>query len=218
MKCSECHVDIPPAWKHAYEQNYCPSCGGNIFNEPTQELMRELKDAMEQMPNDPQGLAGWLLSNYRMEKVGDGEPTGFYGPKPKNEPPADKSDLKIAQNRLQQFFKNAGIKNPTQNRMADLVKQISGEVEEEGDEESIMDNEEYIEEANDPEFTQAVLQGMVPAQNLTPAERARFMQQMASEAKDEFSEKIHPALDEDRKARLQKQKELNAGGVGLIKR
>lgn len=69
-----CGADIPPAWVMAIQSNTCPGCGGEIMSGPTQELLKELTEAMERMPNDPQGVAGWLLSNYRFQKMGSGEP------------------------------------------------------------------------------------------------------------------------------------------------
>jgi hypothetical protein len=63
--------------------NVCPACGNEIVTQPVREFMNELKEALAKMPNDPEGLAGWLLSNYRMEKIGSGEPTEFYRGKPK---------------------------------------------------------------------------------------------------------------------------------------
>ena len=40
--------------------------------------MDELKAAMLEMPNDPEGLAGWLLSNYDLHPKGTVEPTQFH--------------------------------------------------------------------------------------------------------------------------------------------
>ena len=39
------------------------------MNEATIELLSEVKEALKKMPNDPEGLAGWLLSNYEMRKI-----------------------------------------------------------------------------------------------------------------------------------------------------
>jgi hypothetical protein len=223
MNCSECNVDIPPAWKHSYESNHCPSCGGKIFDDKSVDLMKELKNAMENMPNDPQGLAGWLLSNYRMEKVGDGEPTGFYGNKPQAGAKGAEgtTSLKVAPNRLQQFFKNAGVKQEPA-RMANLAKQINSaglDDDEESKNESEEEVEDFVEEANDPEFTQQVLTGMTPGASgrFTATERKALMQKMASGS--DGIDDLHPALQDDRRERLRKQQELTHGGaVGKITR
>ena len=74
MRCMNCGADIPPAYIHAISKNECPGCSGPIMNEASKELLNELADALTRMPNDPQGVAGWLLSNYRFQKVGSGEP------------------------------------------------------------------------------------------------------------------------------------------------
>jgi DNA-directed RNA polymerase subunit RPC12/RpoP len=225
MKCSECDVDIPPAWKHSYESNHCPSCGGRIFDDNSVSLMKELKAAMENMPNDPQGLAGWLLSNYRMQKVGDGEPTGFYGAKPQMAAGVPKEDgqLKVAPNRLHQFLKNAGVKPQEPERMAHLAKQINNAGLDDGvdygiDEQSeeIEDDGDFVEEANDPEFTKQVLTGMTPGSGrFTATERKALMQKMATVV--DGAE--HPVLQDERRERLRKQQELAQGGaIGKITR
>lgn len=224
MKCSECSVEIPPAWKHAYQQNYCPSCGGSIFNEEIVELMNGLKSALEQMPNDPQGIAGWLLSNYKMEKVGDGEPTGFFGPKEKEE--AKEGEVKVAQSKLERFLKNAGVdtSKKSKNRMAVLAQQISNidEEEEEVEYNDPYENEnenEFIEEETDPEFTKAVLNGMSPT-SAKPKLSIRELQQIQELSSVNLSQNDLPKdLHEDRMLRLMKQKELNQSGqVGKIRR
>jgi hypothetical protein len=190
--------------------------------------MKELKEAMEKMPNDPQGLAGWLLSNYRMQKVGDGEPTGFYGNKPQAAVKgADGQSLKVAPNRLQQFLKNAGVKQTEPARMANLAKQINNAGLDDGvdygleENESTEEVEDFVEEANDPEFTQQVLTGMTPggaSGRFTATERKALMQKMAAAGSDGIDD-LHPALQDDRRERLRKQQELTHGGaVGKITR
>lgn len=69
-----CGANIPPEWVNALKSNCCPGCGGEIMNTSTKDLLQELADAMTRMPNDPQGVAGWLLSNYRFQKMGSAEP------------------------------------------------------------------------------------------------------------------------------------------------
>lgn len=74
MRCMSCGADIPPVWVKALELNRCPGCDGEIMNESTKDLLKELADALTRMPNDPQGIAGWLMSNYRFQKMGEGKP------------------------------------------------------------------------------------------------------------------------------------------------
>lgn len=79
MRCMSCGADIPPEFVHSLEINQCAGCGGPIYNEDTKNLLAELTEAMQKMPNDPQGVAGWLLSNYRFQKMGEGKPVDkFY--------------------------------------------------------------------------------------------------------------------------------------------
>lgn len=79
MRCMSCGADIPPEFVHSLEINQCAGCGGPIYNEDTKNLLTELTEAMQKMPNDPQGVAGWLLSNYRFQKMGEGKPVDkFY--------------------------------------------------------------------------------------------------------------------------------------------
>jgi hypothetical protein len=74
MKCMSCGANIPPEWVNAIKSNVCPGCGGDIMNSDTKGLLDELSEAMAKMPNDPNGVAGWLLSNYRFQKIGDASP------------------------------------------------------------------------------------------------------------------------------------------------
>lgn len=92
-----CSADIPPEWVNAIQSNTCPGCGGSIMNEPTQDLLKELTEAIKRMPNDPQGIAGWLMSNYRFQKMGEGKPVEkFHRKGGAGGGDYDESTLKIA--------------------------------------------------------------------------------------------------------------------------
>ena len=65
------------------------------MGEATQGLLKELADAMTRMPNDPQGVAGWLLSNYRFQKMGTGEPVEKFHRKGGGPGAIDESQLKV---------------------------------------------------------------------------------------------------------------------------
>lgn len=73
MICKSCNADIPPQWVGAIKKNECPGCLGEIMDSSNKNLMDELADAMEKMPNNPQGIVGWLLTNYEFRKIGSGE-------------------------------------------------------------------------------------------------------------------------------------------------
>jgi hypothetical protein len=108
MRCVNCGAEIPPQWVNALQSNVCPGCGGSIMDESSKELLDEISSAMERMPNDPQGLAGWLLSNYELFKIGDGQPIGEFHRKKQ---PEDYSNLKIAGDPQTKFFERAGVPN-----------------------------------------------------------------------------------------------------------
>lgn len=95
MKCMSCAAEIPPEWVAAIKNNHCPGCDGEIMNEASQELLAELATAMERMPNNPQGLAGWLLSNYKLMKIGSAQPTEKFHSK-HNGQPNNYGEIKIA--------------------------------------------------------------------------------------------------------------------------
>jgi hypothetical protein len=91
-----CGANIPPEWVNAIQRNECPGCGGEIMSGPTQELLKDLTEALERMPNDPQGVAGWLLSNYRFQKMGSGEPVEKFHRKGGGAPGGiDENNLKV---------------------------------------------------------------------------------------------------------------------------
>lgn len=53
------------------------------MNEAAKDLMAGLADALENMPNNPQGIAGWILSNFDIRKIGDAAPVErFHGDAP----------------------------------------------------------------------------------------------------------------------------------------
>ncbi len=74
MRCISCGEDIPPKWVAVIERNVCPSCDGPIMTSDAIQLKTELAEALAKMPNDPQGVTGWLLSNYKVQKIGSAEP------------------------------------------------------------------------------------------------------------------------------------------------
>ena len=135
-----CSVEIPPNFKSAIQNNLCPSCNGPIMSDPALELLDEIKEAFQKMPNDPEGLAGWLLSNYEMRKIGSAEPVQFFNPRQmqqgylpqqmNNNPGfGNKEDQlrnrpMVAPNKLQQFYQNAGVKSKDQYSV--IAQQIQG--------------------------------------------------------------------------------------------
>lgn len=84
ITCQKCLVPVDPRFVSAIRDNKCPACSGEIMSEESKNLYSELSEMMKKMPNDPDGLAGWLLSNYYLEKIDpekEVEPAKFYYPK-----------------------------------------------------------------------------------------------------------------------------------------
>lgn len=221
MLCDSCGVDIPPAWIKVIASNVCVECSGPIMSDGTIELMNGLKEALEKMPNDPQGIAGWLLSNYQMRKVGNGEPTEFIGVKPKHgSGPVNEQGLKIAGTPLERFKKLAGVKVEAPEKYKSLISEInSGVLDGESEEFENQNNEELLPnmDSSEIEYTKQALKSM-----MSPAGAKNHMRKQAKEVEPEFDEDLtglHPGLHEDRLARIEKQKDLVYGGsVGKIKR
>jgi hypothetical protein len=106
---------------------------------PVKELLDELTAAMERMPNDPQGVAGWLMSNYRLQKIGDGSPTEhFHRQGGRGGGDIDTSNLKIADNPVDQFLNRTDYSNRVKdtqtkigqmknNKLAKLAQSIQDE-------------------------------------------------------------------------------------------
>lgn len=218
MKCDSCEVDIPPAWSRVIASNNCPNCEGPIMSDGTIELMTGIKNALEQMPNDPQGIAGWLLSNYRMQKVGTGEPTGFIGVKSKGSSQVGPDGVKIAGSPLERFQKLAGVKVEAPEKYKALISEINGGVldgdQDEPQYQQREESEDYLPEADDPEYTKKALRAM---------NGGNFANKQVkignSDVNDEADlSSLHPSLHNDRLIRLAKQRDLDMGGVGIIKR
>jgi len=220
MKCQSCDAVNPPEFVWSIKNNICAGCGSALFSAAAKELLDELIMAMEKMPKNPQGVAGWLLSNYEFRKIGDAKPVEKFHQKiEKNSKESQEQQLKIAPNKLQQFLKSAGVKDERRQQLAQLAKEIKensdpgadyGEVKEE------QQQSEELEEAKFPEFTKSVLSAMSPGKktNMKPADKADLLQSINEE---DFSK--HPALQEQRMERLRKQNELQAGGkIGKISR
>lgn len=113
MKCRSCDCEIPPAFVTAIANNSCPGCGSEIMSEGDKSLMDGLADALQRMPNDPQGIASWLLSNYRVIPLsaGKAEPVErFYRPIEKGQQTEQTGELKQADNLYNKFLKRTDFK------------------------------------------------------------------------------------------------------------
>lgn len=157
MQCMSCNTDIPASWVSCIQRNSCPACGKEIMNDKAKELLDEIREAINDMPNDPEGLAGWLLSNYKLIKVGDGEPVNFYGRAPAAiQHSSDGQPIRVnPNNKVQKFLKNTGLANQINATAAavagskkpsvrDLVNRMHNDIE--AEESALMNEyEEYDE-------------------------------------------------------------------------
>jgi hypothetical protein len=189
MKCCNCQTEIPPSFKRSLIINECPACGDKIMNDSMQELLSELKEALARMPNDPEGLAGWLLSNYQLTKIGTGEPVQeFYGQKKIS----SQDVVKPSSNRVQEFFKNAGIKKPEKDYKSIVDEIKTGKFE--------LDDESVEISEDDTESVEVDV--------------------LKKDAVDlSKNDVLSPKLQADRFSRLEKQQAISFGEtVGKIKR
>jgi len=124
MRCMSCGANIPPEWVMAIQSNQCPGCGNEIMDEKTQELLKELSEAMDKMPNDPQGVAGWLISNYRFMKMGSGEPVEKFHRKGSGAGDVDTGNLKVDPS-FDKFMKNSDGAQIA-SRSAELAERFKG--------------------------------------------------------------------------------------------
>lgn len=156
MRCMSCGADIPPAFVYCLESNICGGCGGPIMDEKTKEFMNELADALQKMPNDPNGLAGWLLSNYRFQKMGDAKPVEKFHRKGNN------IESSLPENAVNKDVRNLINKN---NLLSSKYSKLANEIN--SLEDPYEDNE--VEISNDEENKQAYLelknQGLDPFGN-----------------------------------------------------
>jgi hypothetical protein len=124
----------------------------------TNELLQEISAAMERMPNDPRGVAGWLLSNYKFTKIGDAIPTEKFHRKGNGNQEVDESKIKIDPD-YEKFLKRTDVhgkvlaKNPTiekfkknkNGKIAELAKAITGVEDPYGEDISATSDDEPIE-------------------------------------------------------------------------
>lgn len=223
MKCISCTAEIPANWSYALNNNICPSCGGAIMDENSKLLLDELREAMTKMNNDPEGLAGWLLSNYRLTKIGTAEPTDFYK---KNT--GKKSNLKLNENPVAKFLKNAGVDKQIakQKQLANLAQQIT-EIETEDDQygDIEVNNEENDDNYEEDDYKPVAKISSTIAKNsaslidpsISPLDSASMRE--AVQAVSSLGGQDPDVLNLQRMQRLRKQQELDTmGTIGKIKR
>lgn len=128
--CKSCNAEIPPAFVHTIQLGTCPGCGSALFSDADKELLDELTTAMERMPNNPQGIAGWLMSNYHFTKIGDAVPTEKFHVKGQQKQPDSPTNKFLERTNA---FKNiAATQSKTNSKLAAMAEAIStGNIDEE---------------------------------------------------------------------------------------
>lgn len=108
MICMTCSASIPPAWVACIQSNSCPGCAGPIMDEAAKELLGQIKDAMIKMPNDPEGLAGWLMSTFDLFPKGTIEATVMHRKPSSTHQQSGQPTLAWANSPSHNFMKRAG--------------------------------------------------------------------------------------------------------------
>ena len=140
MICINCNCDISPAFVNAIATNVCPGCGQSIMDNDTFEFMKELGDAMSKMENNAQGLAGWIISNYTLTKIGQVAPVEFHGVKRKEK-------ITMPEDR-RNYFKRHMPKGQEKD-----YKSLAQQIKSPEDYEEQTDDEEDFSEESRPPFT-----------------------------------------------------------------
>lgn len=129
MKCISCQAAIPAEWVACIQSNSCPGCGGEIMDSSNKELLDELTAAMERMPNNPQGIVGWIMSNYKLIKIGDAVPAEKFHVKGQKE--SSQQPNKFLQ-RTNAYKNIEATQNKTNSKLAVMAEAIAnGNIENE---------------------------------------------------------------------------------------
>ncbi len=222
VACITCSIDIPPVWKACINNNICPQCNGPILNDDSKAMLDELREAMTKMPNDPEGLAGWLLSNYKMIKVGTAEPTEFHR-STKNK---SGQELKINNNPVHKFLERSGMAKEVNktNKLAELAQKIqSGELDDKDLEvESFQDDSEYDEDNEMPipvkKISTALINNSSLVSDAGPLDDNEITS-IASAVESHFESSDGQRYEQlQRIKRLQAQQTIDVGGKNSFKR
>jgi hypothetical protein len=93
------------------------------MDEDGKALFKELKDVLKKMPNDPEGLAGWILANFKIKKLSKKqvlEPLLQEKPLLNQEKPTE--DKPIVSPNSNKFMKNAGVNTDEIKKIAEKIK------------------------------------------------------------------------------------------------
>ena len=201
MDCNTCGINIPPIWKACLVSNICPSCNGKIMSDFTQELIKGLSVAITQMPNNPEGIACWLVSNYKMDKINDYEPPQFPEQKGASNINLNSSN-NDKQKALEDFFTRAGV------NLNDLPYQhtkVPSQVKEASDVEDV--NEEPLDDVD-----RMMLNGSGGAGGLSEQEKEEIANSVRA---SKFGAEKNPAIAAMIEAQEQRKQDF-ADGVSAV--
>lgn len=222
MKCISCSADVPPAWIFAINSGICPSCGGPLMDEASKLLLEELREAMKQMECTPEGLSGWILSNYNLEKIGSAEPTKFHTKKV-SKPLKRSSNAEDASDDLEDldnpnsgaaFLKRAGqdhLLNNKPSKVKEILNRVRKAQGSQNSETSDVDEDIITDEDSDEQQDAGIndIDSGVDYQSYSDIEVPPVVP----------NETAEQTIHRERMKRLMKQSALASGGkVGFIKR
>lgn len=237
IKCKNCNAEIPPAFVHAIQSGICAGCGSELFSSEDKELLAELTEAMEKMPNNPAGIAGWLLSNYRFQKIGDAVPTEKFHDGSDRKQQSNVPNFKVADNPVQQMLARTGYQKQIQqtqskvhgdNKFQQMAQEIAsigedamyGNTNEEPDNEEYFDEDEGVVIERGPKKSRALVTGSNLVDSTVPPlspEEIKALSTYSEVQQDE--ESAHRVLQMQRMKRLKAQQGVATGsGQGSFRR
>lgn len=200
MLCATCKTEISSSFRHAMAQNVCPMCGGSIMDEETLVLIENIEStiASEAKIRDEtiHKIVMSLLAHYNIT---------FRDEIPQNrlvsKQPLTNDDPKIAP---------PSVMKKAMAEQQDVIKAEDVIPEGVSDEE----REKIMEEVVRKRY--AVVD-QIQSSGLT--EPSEFEGEVETNSSDLFSEGgANPILEQDRLARLAKQKKAMSGGGGAFRR
>ena len=209
------------------------------MTDESKQLLDELSNAIERMPNNPRGVAGWLLSNYRFQKIGDAQPVEKFHQKPTRQ--AQEHQLKVADNPVQTLLARTdaykGIQQTQaklggggkgtvrQNKLAQMARGIAEiSVEDEAfnapepeyDDENL-ENDELPEERG-PKRSRELVTGASLVDSNTPPLTPDEVEMLAGAVHESSQEDLQEALRLQRLKRVKAQQAVLGGGSGAFRR
>ena len=205
MLCTSCNTEISPIFKHAISQNMCPACGGSIMDEEALGLLEDIKSTISNeaklRDETVHKLAMALFSKYNISP--NGTEINFIQQKPivrKVQPTNvinEEEDIKIAP--------PSDIRKIEENVSVVKAEEVMVEGISEKERERIME--------------QAIREKYAIVDQIQSNSTDIFDDENSQPSNDSlFSEDVNPILEQNRLARLAKQKQAMKSGTGAFRR